>query len=352
MPLSSVVGAQSIVKPGVCTSSTRPASPFDGQVIYMTDVDQTAVWDGTQWTVLAPIAGGRNVIINGDFKVWQRGTSFSAVAPGAYTADRWTNSYGAVTSNITRDTDVPSKDFSYSLKFAAPSTFSTAEYVLRTWLEVQDVKRFVGKSVTLSFWIKSSKTSVKGRVAAYLATGGQDIQTAFTVVANTWTKISLTATSFSNITAWTTADNAHGCFVDVGFANSQSYTSSDYFMVAGIQLETGSVATPFEFEHYQTTLAKCQRYFLARISGFGTSFFNVNSTNLAGSAFFPVPMRAAPTVTIYNGDTINTVALIGGGSGTVSGIGSITTNGFSSLQGTGFTGIAGAQFNFQAAIEL
>jgi hypothetical protein len=123
-------------------------------------------------------------------------------------------------------------------------------------------------------------------------------------------------------------------------------------MVAGIQLETGSVATPFEFEHYQTTLAKCQRYFLARISGYGTSFFNVNSTNLAGSAFFPVPMRAAPTVTIYNGDTINTVALIGGGSGTVSGVGSITTNGFSSIQGTGLTGLAGAQFNFQAAIEL
>jgi hypothetical protein len=49
MPLSSVVGAQSIIKPGVCTSSTRPASPFEGQMIYETDTDKVLVWNGTDW---------------------------------------------------------------------------------------------------------------------------------------------------------------------------------------------------------------------------------------------------------------------------------------------------------------
>jgi len=49
MPLSSVVGAQSIVKPGVCTSSTRPASPYTGQMIYDTTVATTLVWSGTAW---------------------------------------------------------------------------------------------------------------------------------------------------------------------------------------------------------------------------------------------------------------------------------------------------------------
>ena len=53
MPLSSVVGAQSIVKPGVCTSSTRPASPYDGQVIYETDTDKTLVYNGTGWVYLS-----------------------------------------------------------------------------------------------------------------------------------------------------------------------------------------------------------------------------------------------------------------------------------------------------------
>ena len=65
MPLSSVVGAQSIIKPGVCTSSTRPASPYDGQVIYETDTDRTLVWNGTGWVFLATSranAGGLDLV--------------------------------------------------------------------------------------------------------------------------------------------------------------------------------------------------------------------------------------------------------------------------------------------------
>ena len=53
MPLSSVVGAQSIVKPGVCTSSTRPASPYDGQVIYETDTNRTLAFNGSTWDILS-----------------------------------------------------------------------------------------------------------------------------------------------------------------------------------------------------------------------------------------------------------------------------------------------------------
>ena len=53
MPLSSVVGAQSIVKPGVCTSTTRPASPFEGQLIYETDTDVVRVWTGSAWVTIA-----------------------------------------------------------------------------------------------------------------------------------------------------------------------------------------------------------------------------------------------------------------------------------------------------------
>lgn len=56
MPLSSVLGAQSLVRPGVCTSSTRPASPFDGQVIYETDTDKVLAWDGSQWELIGPVA--------------------------------------------------------------------------------------------------------------------------------------------------------------------------------------------------------------------------------------------------------------------------------------------------------
>jgi hypothetical protein len=57
MPLSSVLGAQSLVRPGVCTSTTRPAVPFEGQTIYETDTDSVRSWDGTNWVVIGPSTG-------------------------------------------------------------------------------------------------------------------------------------------------------------------------------------------------------------------------------------------------------------------------------------------------------
>jgi hypothetical protein len=80
MPLSSVVGAQSIVKPGVCTSSTRPASPYDGQVIYETDTDIAAVWDGSGWVNLG--ATGRIAIFNE--------TQTAGTEGGGFTSGAWT----------------------------------------------------------------------------------------------------------------------------------------------------------------------------------------------------------------------------------------------------------------------
>jgi hypothetical protein len=54
MPLSSVLGAQSLVRPGVCTSTTRPASPYEGQTIYETDTDLVKSYDGSNWNTIGP----------------------------------------------------------------------------------------------------------------------------------------------------------------------------------------------------------------------------------------------------------------------------------------------------------
>jgi hypothetical protein len=70
MPLSSVIGSSSIMQPGVCTSSTRPASPYDGQVIYETDTDKTLVWNGTGWVFLSTSRanpGGLDLVSSGSF---------------------------------------------------------------------------------------------------------------------------------------------------------------------------------------------------------------------------------------------------------------------------------------------
>lgn len=60
MPLSSVLGAQSLVRPGVCTSSTRPASPFEGQVIYETDTDLVSVYNGSAWKSIGRVTASTN----------------------------------------------------------------------------------------------------------------------------------------------------------------------------------------------------------------------------------------------------------------------------------------------------
>ena len=60
MPLSSVLGAQSLVRPGVCTSTTRPASPFEGQVIYATDTDLLLAYNGSAWRGFAEVGASVN----------------------------------------------------------------------------------------------------------------------------------------------------------------------------------------------------------------------------------------------------------------------------------------------------
>ena len=49
MGLSQQIGSSSLSKPGVCTSSTRPATPYEGQMIYETDTDKVLVWNGSAW---------------------------------------------------------------------------------------------------------------------------------------------------------------------------------------------------------------------------------------------------------------------------------------------------------------
>ena len=75
MGLSNVTGASSILQPGVCTSSTRPASPYDGQVIYETDTDKVAVYDSSSWVYKTGTSH-----VNPAFVCVKAETAFSAAA--------------------------------------------------------------------------------------------------------------------------------------------------------------------------------------------------------------------------------------------------------------------------------
>jgi hypothetical protein len=342
MPLSSVIGAQSIIKPGVCTSTTRPASPFDGQVIYMSDVDQTAVWDGTSWVGLDP-SRDRNVIINGAMQVAQRGTSTASITTaGYYTADRFRqglSSLGTWTQSVEADAPTGS-GLRNSLKVlcttanASPAGSDNSTIVQR--LEGQNLQRFLkgtasAKSFTLSFWVKSNVT---GTFIANLVDSDntRSVSAPYTISASaTWEKKTVvfpadTTGAFDNDnnesfsclfflgvgssftsgtlnTTWESLTNANRAVGQVNLAAA----TSNYWQITGVQLEAGAVATPFEFEDIGTTLAKCQRYFQklssqsagnSYILGFGPAqAWGAGSTSGA-QAVLPVQMRVAPTLTV------------------------------------------------------
>ena len=320
------------IKPGVCTSTNRPSAPFDGQVIYMTDVDQTAVWDGSAWVVLAPIASGRNVIINGAMQVAQRGTSTAGIAVnGYYTADRWAvNLVNLGTWTQSLEADAPTgSGLRNSLKMlvttadASPSGVDVA--AVEQYLEGQNLQQFAkgtasAKQFSVSFWVKANVTGT------YILTlldinNTRQVSASYTISASaTWEKKTITfpadtigafdndnalslrcrwflaaGTDYTSGTLQTTWASIVRADRAVGQTNLAAATSN-YWQITGVQLEAGAVATPFEFEDYGTTLAKCQRYFFS-IPVASADSYTVAGNPVVSRVFYPVQMRALPTLT-------------------------------------------------------
>jgi hypothetical protein len=289
MAFSSVVGASSVIRPGVCTSTTRPASPYEGQVIYETDTNTLAVYDGTGWVSLNPVDRDRNVVINGAIQVAQRGTSTASItATGYYTADRvYTeiNALGTWTQSVENDAPTDS-GFRKSLKMlctTADSTPAAADYLhLAQRLEGQNLQHFLkgttsAKQFTLSFWAKSNVTGI------YVAElrdndNTRSVSAQYTIsVSGTWEKKTITFPA--DTTGAFDNDNAHSVSLNFWLASGSNFTSgalpttwasvtntnravgqtnlaaatNNYWQVTGVQLEAGAVATPFEFEDYSTT---------------------------------------------------------------------------------------------------
>ena len=292
------------IKPGVCTSTNRPSAPFDGQVIYMTDVDQTAVWDGTQWTVLAPIAGNRNGIINGNMNVWQRGTSVANSGGKSYSPDRWWCSRGGAVGGITVSRQTSTQTgFSYSARVQRDSgnTSTQGIYLYQDFETINSI-RFAGGNVSLSFYAKlganySSASSILNYTITYGTGTDQSFYSGMTGQANAaGSTVTLTST-FQRFTV-TAAIPSSATQISIGFFYTPVGTAStnDWFEITGVQLEAGAVATPYEFEDYGTTLQKCQRYFCS-LPVVSVDAYGVAGVAVVSRAIYPVPMRALPTLT-------------------------------------------------------
>tara|TARA_R110002096_G_scaffold164976_1_gene333220 strand:- start:68 stop:1162 length:1095 start_codon:yes stop_codon:yes gene_type:complete len=277
----------------------------------------------------------RNIVINGDMSLAQRGTSTASITGGGYySCDRWRfdiNSQGTWTQS--QSTDVPTgQGFAKSTKLdcttadASPAAGDLLTFVQKVeGQNLQYLKKGTSsaESTTLSFWVKSNKT---GTYIAELvdSDNSRQISKSYTISsANTWEKKTITYagdttgafandnarsldivlwlgagsnyTSGTLSTSWSSITNANEAVGQVNLADS---TSNEWY-ITGIQLEAGSVASDFEFLPFDVNLARCQRYFYMvgdeDEQGLGTAFYRSN-TNVRFIIEPPVTMRSTPSL--------------------------------------------------------
>jgi hypothetical protein len=280
----------------------------------------------------------KNRIINGDMRIDQRssGSSFSPTTTIFYgSCDRWA-SFVSQNSKLTiqQVADAPT-GFTSSLKATSSSAYSigASDY----FDVVQRIEGFNtadlafgtanAKTVTISFWVKSSLT---GNFGANICNSAENRFYPFSYTisaANTWEQKTVTIAGDTTGT-WIGATNGTGLQIifSLGFGSSytgggSAWTASTYYqptgstnlvatnaatwLVTGVQLEQNTSATPFERRLYGQELANCQRYY----EQFAQIFLNMSNggfTNSYSAAFnFLVEKRATPTVTTFSGANIS-----------------------------------------------
>ena len=296
------------------------------------------------------ISGTRNKIFNGDCRIDQRNNGSSGTATGVYTVDRWyyfasQASKGTWQQNAGSVT--PPIGFTNYLGYTSSSAYSPLAadiFGLAQAIEGYNISDLAwgtssAKTVTLSFWVRSSLT---GQFGGFLKNGGNLVQGnsnrfcgfSYNInSANTWEYKTITFPGDTS-GSW---DSTNGSGLAVAFSlgsgstniggtpltwGSTFYqqpssstnivsTNGATFYITGIQLEIGTVASVFERRSYGQELALCQRYFYSTTStGSNTQYQNQRTTTSGnyGGAFpqhvhFPVQMRTSPNCTVYTNST-------------------------------------------------
>ena len=259
----------------------------------------------------------RNRIINGGMQIWQRGTSFTNVGSGApptYTVDRWFGYRGGFAANMSVFQQTGFSGFQYCARVQrANGDTSTQSIQFCQIIENLNMYDLANLPVTISFYARTAPSGYSGgQLTIIVPTGTGNDQGSFAFANGTWTgggsaiTVSQTLTSTATRYTFTGICGAGINEMAIQFLWTPTGTagSTDYIEITGVQLEVGSVATPFERRQFGQELMLCQRYYLAgntiSILGYGTS------GGFAGNmVFFPVTMRASPTIVQTNTFTFN-----------------------------------------------
>jgi hypothetical protein len=301
-----------------------------GPVVVQGDVTMASLNGG-------PLAGQRNRIINGDMRIDQRhaGAAVNALPLfTTYLVDRWaylTTQAGHFNAGQNLSGGGGALGLPNTIGLAVASAYTTAatDYNMLTQsiegFNISDLQWGTAGalSVTLSFWVYS--TTVTGTHSGALVNGAGTLGYPFTFsvpTANAWTKIAVTIPG-STTGTWA-SDTSAGLLVRFNLGSGANFlaaagawsagnwmgatgavnlaaTSGAYLYITGVQLEPGTVATPFERRLYGTELALCQRYYQRFVSTQPGAIFVTNAATVVApgivlnTMLLPVTMRSAPT---------------------------------------------------------
>jgi len=248
---------------------------------------------------------GKNKIINGDFGIWQRGTSFSNPS-NVYTADRWVAGTDA-TCTVSQQTFTPATapvsgyegTYYYRAAKSAGGTYFQANQ------KIEDVRAFAGQAITVSFWAKAD-SAITLAVQGYqnFGSGGSTQVTALNTsvtLTTSWARYSVTAT-LPSISGKTIGTSSYLMLPYFLYSSSSAATIDMW----GAQVEAGSTATAFQTATgtIQGELAACQRYYwrsshTSSYANYGIAYAD-QTNSLYASIKLPVTMRVRPTSVDYS----------------------------------------------------
>jgi hypothetical protein len=250
------------------------------------------------------IHGRRNLIINGAYQCWQRGTSFSS---NGYGADRW-KLYAPSGHSYSRSTDTPDF-FQYSASVGGGGDATGLTQFVES-ANSQNIPSSGSETITLSFYLKHTTNSGTDKITSVVGTlDSADNSGAST---NRSTKNHTTTTSWARYThEMTGADLTTAVTNGLAINIKHNGSGTTAFLITGVQLEIGKL-TPFEHRSFGEELALCQRYFeksfnavtpLGTAGQAGVISVRQAGANAVPSIFYKQAKRASATMTIYSAAT-------------------------------------------------
>jgi len=266
--------------------------------------------DATALTGVVPAANGgtgstagtanfKNRLINGNMKIWQRGTSGTSIGTSEFGPDRWRN-YGGNALTLTQSTSFGSPQ---SLLIQANNT----NHAIGQRIESANIADLAGQTVTISYKIRADNPGTH-KLLMYYA-NAQDNWSGETNFVNA--SISYTSNTVTTVTYTTTLPSqaANGISVALQWYNGGATINLTAF-VWDIQIEAGSSATNFDVRDYASELTRCYRYYWKwtigptsdvawTAFGWGASW----GTNTATNVRFPVTLRTAASISLSSAGT-------------------------------------------------